>query len=84
MTRFPKRHFVLVGDSGEKDPEIYARILSEFPERVEAIFIRDVTGEGQDAARYHELFPSGAKAKFRVFHHPEDLPRSLLSSGVQR
>lgn len=34
--------FVLVGDSGEKDTDIYLSIAREFPERICAIFIRDV------------------------------------------
>ncbi len=74
MRRFPKRHFVCVGDSGEKDPEVYSKILSEFPERVDAVFIRDVTGQSRDADRYKTLFPGEAGAKFRVFRDPKDLP----------
>ena len=38
-------YFVLLGDSGQKDPEIYTEIFDEFPERVLAIYIREVTGE---------------------------------------
>ena len=34
--------FILIGDSGEEDPEIYAEILSRFPERVRVIYIRSV------------------------------------------
>lgn len=35
--------FVLVGDSGQHDPEIYTRILREYPGRILAIYIRDVS-----------------------------------------
>ncbi|GAA3965667.1 App1 family protein [Allohahella marinimesophila] len=35
--------FVLVGDSGQHDPETYTRILSENPGRILAIYIRDVS-----------------------------------------
>lgn len=34
--------FILIGDSGQKDPEIYARILRDYPGRIRAIYIRDV------------------------------------------
>ena len=34
--------FVLSGDSGEQDPEIYADIVRRFPERIRAIYIRSV------------------------------------------
>ena len=40
---FPQRKFILVGDSGEIDLEIYTRIATEFPGQVLKIFIRDVT-----------------------------------------
>jgi phosphatidate phosphatase APP1 len=43
IRRWPLRKFVLVGDSGEQDPEIYARIYREFPGNVLHIFIRNVT-----------------------------------------
>ncbi|MFN4088164.1 MAG: App1 family protein [Alphaproteobacteria bacterium] len=35
--------FVLIGDSGQRDPEIYAQVVQEHPGRVAAIYIRDVT-----------------------------------------
>jgi phosphatidate phosphatase APP1 len=34
--------FVLVGDSGEKDPEIYADIVAAYPGRILAVYIREV------------------------------------------
>lgn len=38
----PDLRFVLVGDSGEKDPQIYADIVREHPGRVVAVYIREV------------------------------------------
>lgn len=34
--------FILIGDSGQKDPEIYNTIARETPDRVAGIYIRDV------------------------------------------
>lgn len=45
MERFPGRRFVLVGDSGEVDPEVYRHITEKFPGRVEAVWIRDVLND---------------------------------------
>jgi phosphatidate phosphatase APP1 len=42
LTTYPKLKFVLSGDSGEQDPEIYADIMRRFPDRVRAIYIRSV------------------------------------------
>lgn len=39
---FDKLRFVLIGDSGQKDPQIYSEIAKEFPGRVLAIYIRDL------------------------------------------
>jgi phosphatidate phosphatase APP1 len=35
--------FVLIGDSGQQDPEIYREVAREFPGRVVAAYIRNVT-----------------------------------------
>jgi phosphatidate phosphatase APP1 len=34
--------FILVGDSGQHDPEIYLQVIRDFPGRVKMIYIRDV------------------------------------------
>lgn len=41
--------FILIGDSGQKDPEIYERVVADFPDRIKAIYIRDVTRKRRDA-----------------------------------
>ncbi|KAI8971892.1 hypothetical protein BDF20DRAFT_887072 [Mycotypha africana] len=43
MMDFPLRQFILIGDSGEIDLEVYTRIALEHPEQVLKIYIRDVT-----------------------------------------
>lgn len=40
---FPERSFILVGDSGEADLEVYTDFVLENPGRVLGVFIRDVT-----------------------------------------
>ena len=41
--------FVLLGDSGEKDPEIYLQTIREHQGRIETVYIRDVTSGARDA-----------------------------------
>lgn len=41
----PERKLILIGDSGEMDPEVFLSIHRMFPGRVEKIIIRDVLGE---------------------------------------
>ncbi len=38
----PRLPFVLIGDSGEKDPEVYADIVRAHPGRILAVYIREV------------------------------------------
>jgi phosphatidate phosphatase APP1 len=42
IERFTGRKFILIGDSGEKDPEVYSEIKTKFPNQVEEIRIRDL------------------------------------------
>jgi len=39
---YPTMNFILIGDNGQRDPEIYERIATEFPNRVKSIYIRTV------------------------------------------
>ena len=43
MQLYPQMRFILIGDTSQHDPEIYSQIVAEFPDRVMAIYIRDVT-----------------------------------------
>jgi len=55
LRRFPKRRFVLVGDAGERDPEIYAEIARKNPDQIARILIRDMTGATTQSERYEKL-----------------------------
>lgn len=48
MSAYPDLPFVLIGDSGQRDPEIYTQVLRDEPGRVKTIYIRDVTPETRD------------------------------------
>ncbi len=45
---YPALSFVLIGDSGEQDPEIYAEVVRRYPGRVLAVYIRKVSGAARD------------------------------------
>ena len=42
MEAFPDMQFILMGDSSQQDPYIYASIVEHFPKQVYAVYIRDV------------------------------------------
>jgi phosphatidate phosphatase APP1 len=72
MATLPARRFLLVGDSGEHDPEIYARVARERPDRVAGTYIRRVLGEPLDSPRFAGAF---------VFDHYADVARDMERRG---
>ncbi|MAM30199.1 MAG: hypothetical protein CMC13_14355 [Flavobacteriaceae bacterium] len=42
LNTYPERKFILIGDGGEHDPDIYIEIAEAFPNRILAIYIRSV------------------------------------------
>jgi len=52
---YPELPFVLVGDSGQEDPEIYTRLVREHPGRVKAVYIRNVTPNVERTERIQAL-----------------------------
>lgn len=42
LRTYPDLQFILVGDSGQQDPEIYRSVVRDHPDRVLAIYIRSV------------------------------------------
>jgi hypothetical protein len=59
MIHMPRRKFILAGDSGEKDPEVYRAIRKLFPDQVLKVYIRDVLGErltGMEVISGSEIF----------------------------
>ena len=74
MEDFPQRRFLLVGDSGELDPEIYGEVARKQGSRIEGIVIRDVTAEGRDAARYAAAFEGVDPATWHILRDGQPWP----------
>lgn len=48
---YPGMRFLLIGDNGQHDVEIYAEAVKTYPGRVAAVFIRDVSGTCREGAK---------------------------------
>jgi phosphatidate phosphatase APP1 len=74
LRRYPNRTFVLIGDSGEADPEIYGTVARQHPDQVRAIFIRRVRG-GHDVNRdrFQEAFHQVPEKTWTVFDDPAEM-----------
>ncbi len=42
LDMYPHLSFILIGDDGEQDPQIYRQVVSEYPNKIRVIYIRKV------------------------------------------
>jgi phosphatidate phosphatase APP1 len=77
LRAFPLRQFVLVGDSGERDPEIYGSLARRFGAQITQIFIREVPQRDMGVSRWEKAFHGLTHTAWQVFHSPADLPNLL-------
>ena len=72
---YPNRNFVPVGDSGEKDPEIYLKICKRNPGRIKGLFIRDLNHRPMEQDLFNEIEHAMEGNVFSRFKTGEDLQR---------
>lgn len=75
LRQFPGRRFILVGDSGERDSNIYADFARRFPNQIAKILIREVhpSRPVDEAAVFH-----GLRADlYQVFREPSEVQLQL-------
>ncbi len=73
LKRLPQRKFVLVGDSGEKDPEIYRFLAKRFPDRISAVLIRNLKSHPLNPKRLRKLRSISDRTLLRVFENSEEI-----------
>jgi hypothetical protein len=71
LKQFPNRRFILIGDSGEQDPEVYAAMDTTNPDQIARIFIRNITNETLNNQRFKPLVENSAK--WHLFTDPVDI-----------
>lgn len=73
LDQFPQRLYLLVGDSGESDPETYAEIVKDYPTQIVGIYIRDVTGQLAANDRYQKTFANIPPTLWHIFTKSDEL-----------
>lgn len=73
LNNHPKRKFILVGDSGEQDPEVYAALFERYPNQIQQIYIRNVTAETANDERFTKVFENVPKEQWALFTDPSVL-----------
>ncbi len=67
LKSWPERRFILIGDTGEKDPEVYGELARRHPAQIERIWLRNVTGDQPNAARYQQALRDLPASQWRLF-----------------
>jgi phosphatidate phosphatase APP1 len=62
LATYPRMPFVLIGDSGQEDPEIYADVVATHPGRILAVYIRNVRQNPGDSTAIRDLTERIARA----------------------
>ncbi|WP_144392039.1 phosphatidate phosphatase App1 family protein [Pleionea sediminis] len=73
LSKYPKRKFILIGDSGEKDPEVYGEMMRKYPEQVVASAIRNIGGDSIDNSRLLSAFDGVSTDRYLLFEQPSQL-----------
>ncbi len=50
LDTYPELPFILIGDSGQHDPEIFTDVVKKYPNRILTVYIRDIVGEKRYAS----------------------------------
>ena len=87
LSSCPKREFILIGDSGERDAEIYARFYRDYPHLVRKIMIRLLEPGHQfreSILKARIALPERVFATFETSNELAELADELIENGLRR
>ena len=71
LDAYPRLPFILIGDSGENDPEVYRDIMHRYPRRIRVIYIRSVNRQPKRRAAIERLIAEVAKTGCQLVLAPD-------------
>ncbi|ASV31072.1 App1 family protein [Maribacter cobaltidurans] len=77
---YPEMSFILIGDSGERDADIYIEISKLFPNRVKAIYLRSVSN-ARRMARVSNLFKGYKSIPFLMVNKTKEAIAHAKKNG---
>ena len=82
LEAYPKQRFVLLGDSSQHDPYIYASVVEHFPKQIHAVYIRDIykANKQKVADVLQKIESSGIPCCF--FEHSSDAILHSIKIGL--
>jgi phosphatidate phosphatase APP1 len=80
LRMYPQLPFILIGDSGEKDTDIYLTIAKAFPTQVKAIYIHDVK-DPRRARRILKMMQESGVAHIKLVNTYRDAAQDAARQG---
>lgn len=80
LKMYPHLNFILIGDSGEKDADIYTKIAEEYPKRILAIYLRNVKHRRKEK-RIKKIIHSFNASPILLIHTSEEAIAHAKASG---
>lgn len=77
LKHYPERQFILLGDSGEKDAQVYAQIANDHPEKITKIYIRNINGSADLNEFYETVFDGLPRSLWQTFDDPSEIENQL-------
>ena len=81
LQTYPHLPFVLIGDSGEQDPEIYREVVHRFPQRVRVIYIRSVDPDPSRLAAIDQLIDEVRQSGAQLVLAPDSEFAAVHAAG---
>jgi len=81
LDTYPNLPFVLIGDDGEQDPQIYRQIVGEYAGRIRVIYIRKVGGSGGNEDEVMNLIREVRDAGSQIIFAPDSEYAALHAAG---
>lgn len=78
-----ERRYVLIGDSGEQDPEVYGEIARRHPQQVVGILVRNVTDETPESDRMKAAFDDVPGNLWQLFDDPAEIAAKFRSQSSE-
>lgn len=80
LNTYQDLNFILIGDSGQRDAEIYSKVVEEFPDRINAIYIRDI-GKKRRKARVIAIGKNVSGVDMLLVRDTEEAAKHAIQKG---
>ncbi|MFC5047178.1 App1 family protein [Aquimarina hainanensis] len=80
LTTYPEMKFILIGDCGEKDADIYIAITKKYPDRILAIYLRSVNHQKKEQ-RIQKLIDTHSSCPTLIIHSSAEAEQHAQKAG---